>query len=30
MEKDECYNISAQNAFELKQYSSNIYNTAVV
>lgn len=30
MEKGKCYNISARCAFKLKQYSSNIYNTAVV
>ncbi len=30
MEKGKCYNISEQNAIKLKQWSSNIYNTAVV
>ena len=27
---EECYNISAQNVLNLKQYSANIYNTTVV
>lgn len=30
MEKSKCYNISAQNFTKLRQWSSNIYNTAVV